>query len=137
LGIANAILKIPFGGIFEATAPSIDPTTGQLTGGSGFFATVIVANLLFFIVGFLYYTIFHGQPAGQTPGKMVMKIAVRTDEGRGPLGYGKAAIRTVVEDVLVLACVLPGLVDVLFPLWDSKKQALHDKAANTVVVRVG
>ena len=27
------------------------------------------------------------------------------------------------------------LVDVLWPLWDGKKQALHDKAASTAVVK--
>ena len=27
------------------------------------------------------------------------------------------------------------LVDVLWPLWDAKKQALHDKVAGTAVVK--
>jgi uncharacterized RDD family membrane protein YckC len=137
VGVANTILSLPFGSMFAATAPTLNPTTGQLEGGGGFFATWFVANIILFVLDFAYFTIFHGMPNGQTPGKMVMKIAVRTDEGRGPLGYGKAALRTIVEIVLVWLCVIPGLVDVLFPLWDPKKQTLHDKAANTVVVRVG
>jgi uncharacterized RDD family membrane protein YckC len=27
-------------------------------------------------------------------------------------------------------------LDVLWPLWDSRRQALHDKVARTVVVKV-
>jgi uncharacterized RDD family membrane protein YckC len=28
------------------------------------------------------------------------------------------------------------LLDMLFPLWDAKKQTLHDKIVKTVVIRV-
>lgn len=30
--------------------------------------------------------------------------------------------------------LVPGLLDVLWPLWDGKRQTLHDKIAGTVVV---
>ncbi len=32
-------------------------------------------------------------------------------------------------------CGLVQLVNVLFPLWDERNQALHDKICNTFVVR--
>jgi uncharacterized RDD family membrane protein YckC len=35
-----------------------------------------------------------------------------------------------------VAFYLPGLIDVLFPLWDPKRQTLHDKAVGSVVVKV-
>jgi uncharacterized RDD family membrane protein YckC len=52
----------------------------------------------------------------------------------GPLGYGKAAVRWAVASVLWLLFYIPGIIDVLMPLWDAKKQTIHDKAAGTVVV---
>jgi uncharacterized RDD family membrane protein YckC len=39
--------------------------------------------------------------------------------------------------VLWVALVIPGLIDVLFPLWDPRHQTLHDKAAGSIVLRVG
>jgi uncharacterized RDD family membrane protein YckC len=30
---------------------------------------------------------------------------------------------------------LPWVLDVLFPLWDPKKQTLHDKVSGTIVIR--
>jgi uncharacterized RDD family membrane protein YckC len=35
---------------------------------------------------------------------------------------------------IVLLAFLYGLVDVLFPLFDKRKQTLHDKFANTIVI---
>jgi len=32
--------------------------------------------------------------------------------------------------------VIPAILDYLWPLWDRKKQALHDKVVGSVVVRV-
>ncbi len=75
-----------------------------------------------------------------TLGKLVCGLrVVPVDEGRaaGPLSW-----RSVVTRALVWAA--PGLnlllglfqvVDVLFPLWHPKRQALHDLLARTQVVR--
>jgi uncharacterized RDD family membrane protein YckC len=35
--------------------------------------------------------------------------------------------------VLFLACLVPGIIDALLPLWDPKRQSWHDKAVGTVV----
>jgi hypothetical protein len=32
--------------------------------------------------------------------------------------------------------VFPGLADVLWPLWDAKRQTLHDKLVGRVVVKI-
>jgi uncharacterized RDD family membrane protein YckC len=37
--------------------------------------------------------------------------------------------------VLALLLLIPVIIDVLWPLWDKRNQALHDKFANTVVLR--
>lgn len=76
-----------------------------------------------------------------TPGKLVCGLrVVPVDHGRfpGPLAWNMIIIRTAVW-------VLPGLsvyllifrlLDVLFPLWQPKRQALHDLAAKTQVVKI-
>jgi uncharacterized RDD family membrane protein YckC len=50
-----------------------------------------------------------------------------------PPGHGQSAIRWVVEFVLGIT-VIGGILDILWPLWDTRNQTLHDKAAGTVVV---
>ncbi len=73
---------------------------------------------------------------GQTPGKMATGISVRLASKPGPLTLSTAAMRRVVP----LAGMIPSvggiitLLDYLWPLWDPKRQALHDKVAGTQVV---
>jgi len=31
---------------------------------------------------------------------------------------------------------IPWVIDMLFPIWDSRNQTLHDKVSNTVVVKL-
>ena len=38
--------------------------------------------------------------------------------------------------VLWVLLYIPGIIDVLFPLWDQKRQTIHDKAASSIVVTV-
>jgi uncharacterized RDD family membrane protein YckC len=53
-----------------------------------------------------------------------------------PIGYARAFLRWLVSAALWWVLYVGGLVDVLWPLWDDRNQSLHDKAANSVVVRV-
>ncbi len=132
LGIVNSIL----GAIFGLNADNaVNTTTGALDPAA--FTALITGNILLMILGVAYYVVLNGSEKGQTVGKMVMKIRVRDMATGGPAGYGKAFIRYIVSLVLFLLCVIPGIVDVLFPLWDDKKQTLHDKAAGTIVEDVG
>ena len=87
-------------------------------------------------LGILYRVLMEGSPKGQTVGKMAMKIAVRDQAGGPPIGYGRAFVRWLVASILWLLFFVPGLIDVLFPLWDPRHQTLHDKAAGSVVVQV-
>ena len=79
-----------------------------------------------------------------TLGKLAvgLRIRLRDTPGRLPWrtvwsrvlvqgGYGILAVIPVVSNIVSL---FP-LLDDLWPLWDSKKQALHDKVASTNVVR--
>jgi uncharacterized RDD family membrane protein YckC len=81
-----------------------------------------------------YFTGMHAYNRGQTIGKALFGIAVRTYAGSG-VGLGGALVRALVQGVLWVT-VVGGLVDVLVPLGDDRRRALHDRAAQTVVVRV-
>lgn len=79
-----------------------------------------------------------GNATGRSLGKRVVGIRiVREETGAAPgLGYG--FVRLLVEMALgvlsLLFLFLPSLINYLSPLWDAKRQTIHDKAAGTVVV---
>jgi uncharacterized RDD family membrane protein YckC len=89
-----------------------------------------------------YGTLLCGSDRGQTLGMMAVGVRAVRDETLGVLGYGRALARAVFEGVLRLINLLfflLGLIwilDMLFPLWDKKRQTLHDKVAGSVVIRV-
>lgn len=136
VSIPSYILMAILGAGFAASSDiEVDPVTGEITsGGGGFIAGMLISFLILFLLGVAYYVFFHGNEKGQTPGKMIMKIQLRDEATGGQVGYGKAALRWLVALVLWALCYIPGLIDALFPLWDQKRQTLHDKAANTLVI---
>jgi uncharacterized RDD family membrane protein YckC len=72
---------------------------------------------------------------GQTPGKMALGIKVVRGSDEGRVGWGRALGRYLSEFALGLFS-LPLLLSYLWPLWDSRKETLHDKMAGTIVTRV-
>ena len=104
-----------------------------------------LSALPFLITGALYVvygTVLCGSARGQTVGMMAVGVRALREGSLGVLGYGRALARAVVEGVLrllELLSVVLGLIwllDMLFPLWDKKRQTLHDKVAGSVVVRL-
>ncbi len=98
----------------------------------------------FLITGALwvvYGTVLVGGARGQTVGMMAAGVRAVGDGDRGVLGYGRAFGRALVEGVLRLINLLFFLLgllwvlDMLFPLWDKKRQTLHDKVVGSVVIR--
>lgn len=78
---------------------------------------------------------------GATPGKMMVGISVRRVDRPGPLGFSTAFMRMLLPMSLRVLWVLTCLVEVVFraldllwPLKDARRQALHDKIAGTQVV---
>jgi uncharacterized RDD family membrane protein YckC len=82
----------------------------------------------------LYFALFHAGAQGQTLGKRVTGIRVRHERTLGPLSLGRSLGRAYLTAVLWWAFYVGGILDALWPLWDSKNQALHDKAAGSIVV---
>lgn len=78
---------------------------------------------------------------GATPGKMMVGISVRRVDRPGPLGFRTAFLRMLLPMILRVLWVLTCLVEIVFrgldllwPLLDPRRQALHDKVAGTQVV---
>jgi uncharacterized RDD family membrane protein YckC len=100
----------------------------------------LILNVFAVIVGLAYHLLFLRAKAA-TPGKMLCRLrVVPVDQGqnRAPLPWNMVLVRAALW-------VLPGayglfalftLIDVLFPLWQPKRQALHDLAAKTQVVKL-
>lgn len=82
--------------------------------GSGLMNLAVFFVLSVLMVGFF----------GRTIGHWVMGLQVQTMDGR-PAGFGKAFVRT-----LLLCLVIPPLVS------DEDQRGLHDRAVDTVLVRV-
>ena len=80
---------------------------------------------------------------GATLGKMALGISVRLRERPGRMPWSAIVVRLLVQQGVLLTAVLPLLylvlswfpyLDNLYPLWDRRRQAIHDKAAKTNVV---
>jgi uncharacterized RDD family membrane protein YckC len=91
------------------------------------------AIVISLVVSLVYATILIGSRRGQTVGMMLVNVRARRDEGHATVGYGKAFLRSLIEVIFRLTVIL-GIIDLLFPLWDSKRQTLHDKIVGTVVL---
>ncbi|MEU6798080.1 RDD family protein [Nonomuraea wenchangensis] len=72
---------------------------------------------------------------GGTPGKLICRLRVVVVRDGGRLSYGRALLRHL-SHVVMWALPLISLLNVAYCLWDRPlRQCLHDKIANTVVVR--
>jgi predicted Zn finger-like uncharacterized protein len=78
-----------------------------------------------------YYVTFTGYN-GQTPGKMLVRIKVIRTDGT-EIGYGKAALR---ETVGKFASGIIFGIGYLMVAFDARKQGLHDKIADTYVIKI-
>jgi len=69
---------------------------------------------------------------GCSVGQGVMKIKVVDAQGH-LLTIGQAVLRLLAHVGLSFVPVV-GLVDLLWPLWDERRQTLHDKAVGSYVI---
>jgi uncharacterized RDD family membrane protein YckC len=89
--------------------------------------------VLLVAIGYLTY---FWAARGQTIGMMVFGIRVR-DQKTGARPTGKQALTRAGcwLGELVLSVVVVGLIAGLWMFWDPRSQALHDKAAGTIVTK--
>ena len=135
-----------FGSYWDDVTRSID-TGGDAPSSTDLqrelFRTLFVIGLVNLAISLVYHVGFLMWKQA-TPGKLVLGLRVRRRDVPGPMSLGTVLVRwltqfwpgllSAVQYVNYLVS-LYSFLDGLWPLWDSKRQALHDKAARTNVVR--
>jgi uncharacterized RDD family membrane protein YckC len=120
-----------------STPPSSAHLMGSVMGPMlGYTAVAVLVSLLY-NAGFL-------KALQATPGKLALGLRVRLRERPGRMSWGTVLLRWLTQNAATVLGIVPfvgsvaalyPLLDGLWPLWDDKRQALHDKAARTNVVR--
>lgn len=113
-----------------ASAGTIDPDTGSVTGGSAVLTLLGFGLFLLAIVFNIWNVGWRQGTTGQSIGKGVMDISVITTGGQF-LGGGMGIVRMLLQGILGGACLL----NYLWPLWDDHSQTWTDKIIDTIVVR--
>jgi len=91
---------------------------------------LVFGNLLSLLIGVAYFVAFWVW-RGQTPGKMALSIKlIRTDGSKVTLG---AALLRYLGYIVSSVIFFIGFIWIAF---DSRKQGLHDKMADTYVVKI-
>jgi uncharacterized RDD family membrane protein YckC len=116
--VLGLLLGFAIGSLGGLTAPG-DAAMGMVT-------------WLFGVVIGLSYAVFFIGHCGQTLGKMALRIKVICTDG-SEISYGRAALREVPGKFL--SGILLG-IGYLMVAFDSRKQGLHDKIANTYVIKL-
>jgi uncharacterized RDD family membrane protein YckC len=130
--VIGAIVLVPLHAVHQtntnvATGSSSTSTLGLTVTPQGFLLSVLVV--------LIYATAFIGSSRGQTVGMMAVRAKAVDAVSGAPIGHARALGRALFEYLMLFLLVVPWLIDMLFPLWDPRRQALHDKVTNTVVIR--
>jgi len=92
---------------------------------------IVLFPLATLLVG-LYNSVYLIAQRGYSIGQGV--VHVKTVDGNGNLlSQGTAFLRLIVRAAFGFLPFLPAL-DLLWPLWDERRQTLHDKAVNSYVI---
>lgn len=116
--------------------------TGDVRAGAvSLLVGVLVAGLALTVAMLLYPPLIMARWDGRTLGKRLCAIRVVNLSGE-PMSLGSAMLREVAIKWIGIVVVgssftfgLAPLIDVLWPLWDGERRAVHDILARTLVVK--
>ena len=152
LGIVAGIVALPWArDVFDSYSDWFDEAmdsdggsadTSQLQ--SDIAGPLAIITLINIALGFVYNVGFLMWKQA-TPGKLLVGLRVRLRDQPGPMTIGTVLLRWAGQYGVGLLGLVPvvgclsfvyTLLDYLWPLWDDKNQAIHDKIAKTNVVRI-
>jgi len=119
-GIWNIATGLPWAGLSDQLGDEGFGTTPQWA-----------ARVLVFFVVIVAYFVCLWAWRGQTPGKMVFRLKITRFDGAA-IGWGGAFLR-------LCGYIISGFILMIGFLWvafDSRRQGVHDKIAETFVVRI-
>ncbi len=97
-------------------------------------STLLTAmSLMVMFFGPALYFIACWASGGQTLGYRALGLKLVRTDGSQP-GVGSAIARCL-GIMICLFMLVPGALGLLWMLWDDRRQALHDKMADTLVVK--
>ncbi|MBK7855695.1 MAG: RDD family protein [Bacteroidetes bacterium] len=96
-----------------------------------FYSFNLLGGIASFILNLIYYAALESSKYQATLGKMAMGIKVIDADGNR-LSSQKAIVRYVCK--IISAIIL--FIGYIMAAFDSKKQALHDKIADTLVIKI-
>jgi len=129
------IIPLIAGAVLAFKDAETDPITDEITGGvDPLGITIMVAAGLIYLAFDVWNRGVRVGTKGQSFGKQIVGIRIAKLADGQLLGGGGGFLRWFMALVLgLISCV--GLLDVLWPLWDDKKQTLHDKIVGSVALR--
>jgi uncharacterized RDD family membrane protein YckC len=96
-------------------------------------ALFLLFPLATLLVG-LYNRVYLVSKRGASVGQGVMRLKVVNERGE-LLTMGAAMLRLLAQVGLGFVPVVGAMLDLLWPLWDEKRQTLHDKAVGSFVIK--
>jgi len=148
LGGASSVASFPLQMSMQSDMQTLiesEPEPGEfLSAYLDMFLPLIMWSALIGFVMWAIYTALMLRFKGATVGKMALGLGVRLRDRPGQLPWSSIAARVLTQHGYMLAGVLPWVylalfwypwLDCLWAAGDSRRQALHDKAARTNVVR--
>jgi uncharacterized RDD family membrane protein YckC len=145
-GIVQGLVLVPLvmwleWPVYQDLSAALDANGGQLT--QAMLDTLVQRaqqNSLWVTIATLVVTALYVVPQvalyGRTLGKRVAGLRVQSSDGAGVISWRQSLLRWMVQGAGWLICSLLLLIDLLWPLWDRPlRQAFHDKAARTIVIR--
>lgn len=120
-----------------------DPTSTELLLPEEIVTAAALWSLSVVVVTFVYEVVMVALFGG-TVGKLITGLRIRMREQPGNIGWGPSLIRAAVYQGPNLLSSLHTafsflsffwLLNLLWPLWDPRRQALHDKITKTQVVK--
>jgi len=131
VGAGMAVLYFVVGGMFAAMAGA----GGGPEVARGMCCMMIVLFPLASLLVGIYNRVYLVAQRGSSIGQGIMKL--KTVDGNGNLlTMGTAAIRLLAQVALSFVPFVGPLLDLLWPLWDDKRQTLHDKAVGSYVLKM-
>jgi|SRR5579863_14146 len=129
VGAGMLVLYLVLGGLFAMMAG----LGSNLAGGMCCMMILLfpISTLLVGIFNSVYLVSQRGASIGQ--GVMHLKVV---DINGNLLSMGTAFIRLIARVALGFVPMVGPLLDLLWPLWDDKRQTLHDKAVGSFVLKL-
>jgi uncharacterized RDD family membrane protein YckC len=117
---------------------AITVSAGQGSASSGSVVAAVTLGLIAALIALVWlggYYAFFWSRTGQTYGKRMMGIRVTREDGQ-LLSVGESLLRSILGMGILDSIVFGIPLGWLWPLWDEKHQAWHDKIVHSIVVRV-